>query len=135
MSYSNDDVKELMTQVMQMMGRKDMSYSDFGHLAGVTGTTVSNWISGKSKPTPRTVNRLKGVLNGIKIEKATRKITVKQAAECIGASEQFVRIGLQKGRLPIGSAVMEEKKWAYNISPHLLRQYIGDEDFERYFRD
>ena len=52
------------------------------------------------------------------------RITVKEAAELLGVSEQFVRIGMQRGQLPIGTAV-KLKRWAYHISPYLLEQYTG----------
>lgn len=55
-----------------------------------------------------------------------RKVTIKEVAEIIGASEQFVRIGLQRNRLPFGTAV-HNKRWSYNISPKLLEEYIGKE--------
>ena len=34
-----------------------------------------------------------------------KKISVKEAARCMGKSDQFVRIGLQRGLLPFGNAV------------------------------
>lgn len=54
------------------------------------------------------------------------KITVKEAAERLNVSEQFIRIGLQRQTLPIGSAVKMSSRWTYNISPKLLKEYIGD---------
>ena len=46
-----------------------------------------------------------------KIEEYNR-VPVKVAAEYLGTSPQFIRIGLQQGRLPIGSAVqITNKKW------------------------
>jgi len=54
-----------------------------------------------------------------------RKITVKQAAEMLGKSQPFVRIGLQRGLLPIGAAVKTSSRWSYHISPKLLEEYIG----------
>lgn len=64
------------------------------------------------------------------------KISVKQAAEIIGSSEQFVRVGLQYKDLPIGSAVQVggKKRYTYHISPKLLRDYIGDDRFDKYFQ-
>ena len=54
------------------------------------------------------------------------RITVKQAAAMIGASEQFVRVGLQTGTLPIGAAVkMGKKNYTYHISAGLLARYMG----------
>ena len=52
-------------------------------------------------------------------------ISVKEAAEILGKSEQFVRIGLQRGLLPIGTAVKMSSIWTYHISPKLLEEYTG----------
>lgn len=58
-----------------------------------------------------------------KIEEYNR-VPVKVAAEYLGTSPQFIRIGLQQGRLPIGSAVqITNKKWTYYISPGLLKRF------------
>lgn len=53
------------------------------------------------------------------------KIKVKDAAALLGVTEQFIRIGLQRGQLPIGSAVKFKSRWSYHISPALLSAYIG----------
>jgi len=52
-------------------------------------------------------------------------ISVKEAAKVLGKSEQFVRIGLQRGLLPIGTAVKMSSIWTYHISPKLLEEYTG----------
>lgn len=54
-----------------------------------------------------------------------QRISVKEAAEVLGVSPQFVRIGLQKGILPIGTAIKMSSKWTYHISPKLLEEYAG----------
>ena len=53
-------------------------------------------------------------------------LTVRKAAELLGKSEQFIRIGLQRGSLPFGTAVKMSGKWSYHISEKLLKEYIGD---------
>ena len=53
------------------------------------------------------------------------RIKVKEAASILGVSEQYVRIGMQRGWLPIGSCVKMSSKWTYHISPYLLEQYTG----------
>lgn len=55
------------------------------------------------------------------------RVTVSEAAKILGVSAQFIRIGLQRGRLPIGSAVKMSSKWTYHISPERLRKYIEGE--------
>lgn len=54
-----------------------------------------------------------------------KKISVKTAAELLGVSQQFIRIGLQNQRLPFGTAVKMSKKWTYHISKKLIEEYIG----------
>lgn len=54
-----------------------------------------------------------------------KKISVKETAKRLGKSEQFVRVGLQRGNLPFGTAVKMSSKWTYHISPTLLEKYIG----------
>lgn len=52
-------------------------------------------------------------------------ISVKKAAEILGKSQQFIRIGLQRQLLPIGTAVKMSSQWTYHISPKLLEEYVG----------
>lgn len=54
------------------------------------------------------------------------RITVKQAAKILGVSEQFIRLGLQRKELPIGSCVKTSSIHTYHISPKLLNDYIGE---------
>lgn len=55
----------------------------------------------------------------------TGRVKVSEAAALMGVSEQFVRVGLQRGLLPIGTAVKLSTKWTYYISGKLLVEYIG----------
>lgn len=52
-------------------------------------------------------------------------LSIAEAAKALGKSEQFIRIGLQTGRLPFGSAVKMSSRWTYHISPELFKQYAG----------
>ena len=54
-----------------------------------------------------------------------KNISVKVAAEILGMSQQFVRIGLQRGILPFGSAVKLSSKWTYYVSLARLYEYAG----------
>jgi len=58
---------------------------------------------------------------------SSQNVKVSDAARLLGKSEQFVRIGLQRGLLPIGTAVQMSSRWTYHISPKLLRDYTGEE--------
>lgn len=54
-----------------------------------------------------------------------KKITIKEASKLMHKSPQFIRVGLQTGKLPFGSAVKVSKRWNYIIYPELFYQYIG----------
>lgn len=55
------------------------------------------------------------------------RVTVLEASQILGVSQQYIRVGLQRGLLPFGTAVqISGKKWTYHISRYLLNQYIGE---------
>ena len=55
----------------------------------------------------------------------TKSLTIHETAELLGMSQQFVRIGLQRGILPFGSAVKLSTRWTYYVSPTRLYEYAG----------
>ena len=59
-----------------------------------------------------------------------KRVTVKAAAEILGVSPQFVRMGLQRGTLPIGTAVKMSSVWTYYISEERLRRYAKGDDIQ-----
>lgn len=67
--------------------------------------------------------------------KEMKNIPVSIVADLLGKSQQFVRIGLQREKLPIGSAVQLSSQWTYHISYELLKNYIGIERIESYERN
>lgn len=64
--------------------------------------------------------------------KDMKNIPVNIAAEILGKSVQYVRVGLQQERLPIGSAVKTSSKWDYHISYELFKEYVGIEKINVY---
>lgn len=52
------------------------------------------------------------------------KITVNEVAEALGCSPQSVRIGLQRGLFPFGSAIKTSSKYTYVIYEKKLKEYI-----------
>ncbi|MDF2548785.1 MAG: hypothetical protein K0R93_3683 [Anaerosolibacter sp.] len=54
-----------------------------------------------------------------------KNISVKKAAEIMGKSQQFVRVGLQRGLFPFGTAVKMSSIWTYYISPKQFYEYVG----------
>ena len=57
-----------------------------------------------------------------------KNISIKKAANLLGKSEQFVRVGLQKGIFPFGIAIKLSSKWTYSIIPVTFYNYIGRPD-------
>ncbi len=55
------------------------------------------------------------------------RMKVKEAATQMGVSEQFVRIGLQRGLLPFGKAVKTSSKWTYWISREQFDKWVSGE--------
>lgn len=54
------------------------------------------------------------------------RLSTKKAAELMNVSEQFIRIGLQQGKLPFGYAVqMSPRRWTYYISPAKFTEVTG----------
>lgn len=53
------------------------------------------------------------------------KMKVKECAELLGKTEQFIRLGLQRGELPFGYAVKMSSRWSYHISRYKVYEYLG----------
>lgn len=54
------------------------------------------------------------------------KLTIAEAAELMGVSQQFVRVGLQKGIFPWGYAVqVTAKRYTYFISKQKFYEALG----------
>lgn len=56
------------------------------------------------------------------------RISVSEVAELMNVSEQFIRIGLQKGIFPFGYAVKMSTQWTYYIDLYdftlMLDEYL-----------
>lgn len=53
------------------------------------------------------------------------RLSVKEAAEAMNVSQQFIRIGLQRNQLPFGIAIKTSNKWTYYISPKKFYEFVG----------
>ncbi len=58
------------------------------------------------------------------------RILPTEAAMILNVSPQFVRIAMQQGKLPIGTAIKMSSIWTYHISEKLLADYSG-KDIEK----
>ena len=57
--------------------------------------------------------------------KDKNRISVSKAAELLGASEQFIRLGLQQGTLKFGMAVKMSSQWTYVITKQKFEEVTG----------
>ena len=99
-----------------LMGELDLSQSKLSDLTGIGKSSISQYLSGKNTPGPERIKALADV-TGVTFDflmgygsapakdapPSVKKISVKEAARCMGKSDQFVRIGLQRGLLPFGN--------------------------------
>lgn len=53
------------------------------------------------------------------------RLSVSQCASLMNVSDQFIRIGLQKGAFPWGYAVKMSTQWTYYISPQKFTEHTG----------
>lgn len=123
-----------------------MSQSILAEKSGASKAAISQYLSGKNAPASDRVKvfaDITGVsfnfLMGYETPQfkepvPVKKVTIKAAARCMGKSNQFVRVGLQRGNLPFGTAVPGTgKKWNYYINPSKFRDYVGVEQFNSFF--
>lgn len=54
-----------------------------------------------------------------------RKLKVKDVARLMKKDEMFIRIGLQRGILPFGTAIKTSSKYSYYINPSQVEKYLG----------
>ena len=125
--------------LQQAMDERNMNQSELAVLSGIGKSSISQYLSGKNEPKPKSVEKLADALecsvaflNGITTcsdptedPNGLKNVPVKVAAERIGKSEQYIRVGLQRNRLPFGTAVKLSSRFSYHISPKLLDEYIG----------
>lgn len=52
-------------------------------------------------------------------------MSISETAKLMNVSEQFIRIGLQKGIFPWGYALKMSSKWTYFISSVKFTEYTG----------
>lgn len=108
-------------------------------MTGIGKSSISQYLSGKNEPNQKRTEKIAealecsiAFLNGITNcsdptdnPNGLKNVPVSMAAQKLGKSEQFVRVGLQRNRLPFGTAVKLSSRFSYHISPKLLDEYIG----------
>lgn len=53
------------------------------------------------------------------------KLTVKQAADILNMDVQSLRVGIQQGAFPFGTAYKVGKRFTYFINPKKFEEYTG----------
>ena len=129
------------------MEQADLKQSTLSELTGISKPSINQYRSGKNTPGPERVKALADAI-GVTFDflmgygaapvkdaqPPVKKISVKEAARCMGKSDQFVRIGLQRGLLPFGNAVPGTGNILnYYINPAKFREYVGAEAFNTFF--
>lgn len=140
-------MKTFAERLRYAMEQADLKQSALSDLAGISKAAISQYLSGKNTPNPERIKALAdatGVsfdfLMGYEdaptedVPPSIKKISVKEAAQCMGKSDQFIRIGLQRGLLPFGNAVPGTgNNWNYYINPAKFREYVGIDQFNSFF--
>lgn len=117
-------------RVKEKMTEQGIIQADLVRRTGLSRSGVSQYLSGKSKPSNNALEKIASAL-GVTAEWLTEgdkpKLTVQQAAELMGKSPQFVRVAMQQKILPIGTAVRigNSSKFTYYISPKLFTEFTG----------
>ena len=52
------------------------------------------------------------------------RFTVNDVAERLGCAPQTIRLGLQRGEFPFGTAIKTSSKYTYVIYPEKLKEYV-----------
>lgn len=139
-----DTFAKRLKYAMDQAGLKQASLAE---KSGAPRSAISQYLSGRNIPGSERMRALAeatrvslGFLTGEEKPPAgaepspVKKISTAAAARCLGKSNQFVRVGLQRGRLPFGNAVPGVgDKYNYYISPIRFRDYVGVERFNEFF--
>lgn len=68
--------------------------------------------------------------------KHSNNLTIKETAKLLGKSEMFVRIGIQRGLLPFGTAILlpGRQKYSYHIPKSSVYEYLRlENDLQDWF--
>lgn len=127
------------TNLKKAMDERNMTQTELSALTGIGKSSISQYLSGKNEPTEKRIEEIADALecsvaflNGMTTcsdptddPNGLKNVPVSVAAERLGKSEQYIRVGLQRNRLPFGTAVKLSSRFSYHISPKLLNEYIG----------
>lgn len=118
----------------------DMTQKELSEQTGLGKSSISQYLSGKNEPKPKTMKVIADVLD-VSVEWLEgsidepsddgcnlKNLPVEMAAKLMGKGKQFIRVGLQNGTLPFGYAVkVSGDRFSYYISPKKFTEYTGIE--------
>lgn len=123
----------------------NLNQATLSERACASKAAISQYLAGKNTPS---IDRIKALADATGVtfdyligygtapdtKPPIKKISVKEAARCMGKSDQFIRIGLQRGLLPFGNAVPGTGTyWNYYINPAKFKDFVGVEQFNAFF--
>lgn len=122
-------------KLRNLMARENINQTELSNVTGISKSSISQYMGGSNKPKWANLRKMADALGVNEAELLETKetiqidegknITVEEAAKTMGKSKQFVRVGLQRGILPFGSAVKLSSRWTYYISPARFNDYVG----------
>lgn len=127
------------------LDNSELTASEICKQIGINKSAFSHYLSGKCSPK---ADKLKQIADILKVSEDYLlgledpndysfeyygKISVKEAARCMGASENLVRVGLQRGLLDFGFTIKIGKTYRYYINPLQLKRYVGEKRFSEFF--
>ena len=121
----------------RLMDENAVSVASLSADSGIERSFLTKYLAGKVIPSDRVVERLARSLGceveSIKAEHKTRtagKIRPEDAARRLHRNAQDIRIGLQQGLLPFGTAYKREGSsvYTYEIDPGKLETYARSQE-------
>lgn len=118
-------------QLKQMMAEQNINQKRLSELTGIGKSSISQYVSGSNEPSQSNREKIENVLGTFQqieemVEEVTTNVPIAIAAKKLGKSEQFVRVGLQRGVFDFGYAVQVSTKFTYHISPKKFAEYVGE---------
>ncbi|MCH5212241.1 MAG: helix-turn-helix transcriptional regulator [Oscillospiraceae bacterium] len=125
-----------MKEAMQNSG---INQKQLCEITGLSKSGISQYCSGKNKPGEATLKQIANALN-VSVEwlieddtqtgniLPVNNLSLEVAAKLMGVGRQFIREGLKRGTLPIGTAVkFPSGKYRYYISVKKFTEFTGIE--------
>ena len=139
-------MKTFADRLKYAMAEAKMNQTTLAQKSGASNSAISQYLSGKTTPGADRV-KLFADITGVPFDYLmgytetepeppvpVKRITIRDAARCLGKAEQFIRVGLQMNILPFGNAVPGTgDNWSYYINPTKFRDYVGADRFNEYF--